>query len=54
MVERKYLGLHPPDELFEQLRPYREALLKMAQAFRLENASEWAGISGVALRNARA
>lgn len=34
MVQKKYLGLQPPEEHFERLRPYREALLEMAQAFR--------------------
>jgi len=34
MVHKRYLGLQPPEEHFERLRPYREALLKMAQAYR--------------------
>ena len=34
MVHRKYLGLQLPDEHFARLRPYREALLAMAQAYR--------------------
>jgi hypothetical protein len=34
MIQRKYLGLQPPEEHFERLRPYRDALLKMAQAYR--------------------
>lgn len=33
MVQRKYLGLSPPEEHFEKLRPYRAALLAMAQNF---------------------
>jgi hypothetical protein len=34
MVQRKDLGLQPPEEYFERLRPYRDALLKKAQAYR--------------------
>ncbi len=33
-VLKKYLGLQPPEEHFERLRPYRDALLRMAQAYR--------------------
>jgi hypothetical protein len=34
MVQKRYPGLHPPEEHFERLRPCRDALLAMAQAYR--------------------
>ncbi len=34
MVARKHLGIAIPEHEFERLRPYREQLLTMSQAYR--------------------